>query len=234
MGWVALGVVPALAVTFAYNLATSGSLTKFPVSTQSGGYSTFGWGVRSIAPDTPPLNFNVGEAFSSMGTNLWALPTWIFGTYLTCGPAIYGAVKLWRTHRRDLRAADRTRRSVPGRVPRLVGQLADDQRPCSDSARTTTSRCSSPVSVLAARARRACRVRRNVLVGALVIGVVLTGIALPAKIDEKRTVEDASRAYDGQVQRGLRQRDGKPALVIQERRGASYIMEPYPFLAYRT
>ena len=34
-----------------------------------------------------------------MGTNLWALPTWIFGTYLTCGLAIYGAVKLWRTHR---------------------------------------------------------------------------------------------------------------------------------------
>ncbi len=66
---------------------------------QSGGFSAFGWGTRSIAPDTPILKFSVAEAFESMGTNLWSIPTWIFGTYLTCGLAVFGAVKLWRTNR---------------------------------------------------------------------------------------------------------------------------------------
>ena len=231
-GWVALGAIPALAVTFAYNLATTGSLTRFPVSAQSGGSSTFGWGVRSIAPDTPPLNFNVGEAFSSMGTNLWALPTWIVGTYLTCGLAIYGAVKLWRTHR-----------AICGLLIALAAVFPVGYLAWWASSLTTNGARSGlgphyylpvlvPIAVLAAHGLgELAASRRNVLVGALVIGVVLTGIALPAKIDEKHTVEDASRAYDGQVRRGLRQRDGKPALVIQERRGASYIMEPYPFLA---
>ncbi|HEY3721838.1 MAG TPA: hypothetical protein VGN59_00620 [Acidimicrobiia bacterium] len=231
-GWVALGVVPALAITFAYNLATTGALTRFPVSAQSDGYSTFGWGVRSIAPDTPPLNFNVGEAFSSMGTNLWALPTWIFGTYLTCGLAIYGAVKLWRTHR-----------AICGLLIGLAAVFPVGYLVWWASSLTTSGARSGlgphyylpvlvPVAVLAAHGiGELAASRRNVLVGALVIGVVLTGIALPAKIDEKHIVEDVSRAYDGQVQRGLRQRDGKPALVIEERRPASYIMEPYPFLA---
>ncbi len=232
VGWVALGVVPGLAITVAYNLATTGALTRFPVSAQSGGYSTFGWGVRSIAPDTPPLNFNIGEAFSSMGTNLWALPTWIFGTYLTCGLAIYGAVKLWGTHR-----------AICGLLIALVAVFPVGYLAWWASSLTTNGARSGlgphyylpvlvPVAALAAHGiGELAASRRNVLVGALVIGVVLTAIALPAKIDEKHTVEDASRAYDGQVRRGLRQRDGEPALVIQERRGASYIMEPYPFLA---
>ena len=231
-GWVALGVAPAFAVTLAYNLATTGSLVQFPVSVQSGGFSQFGWGTRSIAPDTPPLNFTIAEAFQSMGTNLWAIPTWIFGTYLTCGLAIFGTLKLWRTNR-----------AICGLLLGLIAVFPIGYLAWWASSLTTSGALTGlgphyylpmlvPLAILAAQGLgELAAQRRSVLIGALVIGVVLTGIALPPKINEKHTVEDASRTYSRQVTDGLRQRNGDPALVIQERRRSSYIMEPYPFLA---
>jgi hypothetical protein len=231
-GWVALGVLPFLAITLGYNLASTGKLTQFPVSVQSGGFSTFGWGTRSIAPDTPILNFSVSEAFESMGTNLWAIPTWIFGTYFTCGLAIFGAVTLWRTNR-----------AICGLLLGLIAIFPIAYLAWWASSLTTSGALTGlgphyylpvlvPLAILAAHGLgELAAQRRKVLIGALAIGVVLTAIALPPKINEKHTVEDASRTYVQQVKDGLRQRDGKPALVIQERRKTSYIMEPYPFLA---
>ena len=231
-GWVALGVMPGLAVTFAYNLASTGKLTQFPTSAQSAGYSAFGWGTRSIAPDTPPLDFSVVEAFQSMGTNLWAVPTWIFGTYLTCGLAVFGALRLWRTNR-----------AICGLMLGLIAVFPIGYLAWWASSLTTNGALTGlgphyylpilvPLAILASHgiAELAAQ-RRGVLIGALVAGIVLTAIALPPKINEKHKVEDASRTYAQQVNRGLRQRAGKAALVIQERRHASYIMEPYPFLA---
>ncbi len=231
-GWVALGIAPALVITFAYNLATTGGLFQFPVAVQSQGFSKFGWGVRSIAADTPKLNFTVAEAFESMGTNLFAVPTWMFGTYLTLAVAGFGAIRLWRTNR-----------AICGLLLGLtvvwpVGYLA-----WWASSLTTNGALNglgphyylpmlAPLTVLAAHgAGELVAHRRKVLIGGLAAAVMLTAIALPPKIGEKHGVDDASRKYSSEVKAGLRQRDGDPALVIQERRRSSYIMEPYPFLA---
>jgi hypothetical protein len=232
-GLVALGALPGIVVALAYNYATAGNLTEFPTTVQSAGYSKFGWGVRSIAPDTPPLDFHIGEAFESMGTNLWALPTWLFGTYLTLGFAVFGAVKLWRRQRATCALLLGLTFIWP------VGYLA-----WWASSLTTNGALNglgphyylpmlAPLAILAAHGiGELAEHRRAVLVGVLGLAVILTGIALVPKIDEKHIIEDSSREYSGQVTRGLRQRNGQPALVIEERRPrATYIMEPFPYLA---
>ena len=231
-GWVALGVLPALVIAVAYNLATTGSPLRFPVAVQSEGFSKFGWGVRSIAADTPELNFTVLEAVESMGTNLFAVPTWLFGTYLTLAVAGFGAYRLWKTNR-----------AICGLLLGLtfvwpIGYLA-----WWASSLTTNGALNglgphyylpmlAPLAVLAAHgAGELVEHRRKLLIGGLVAALLITAIALPPKINEKHGVDDASRKYSREVTAGLRQRDGEPALVIQERRRSSYIMEPYPFLA---
>ncbi len=231
-GWVALGVLPALALTLADNLATTGKLTEFPVTVQSGGYSKFGWGIRSIASDTPILDFHIGEAFSSMGTNLWAVPTWLFGTYLTLGLAVFGVIRLWREERAKCALLLGLTFVFP------VGYLV-----WWASSLTTNGALDglgphyylpmlAPLAIFAAHgAGELVANRRRVLIGGLAAMVVLTAIALPPKINEKHIVEDASRDYSRQVARGLRQRAGAPAIVTEERRKATYIMEPYPYLA---
>lgn len=231
-GWVALGIVPALVIAIAYNLSTTGSPLQFPVSVQSEGFSQFGWGVRSIAADTPKLNFNVAEAFESMGTNLFALPTWMFGTYLTLAVAGFGAFRLWRTNR-----------AMCGLLVGLTAVWPIGYLAWWASSLTTNGSLDglgphyylpmlAPLAVLAAHgAGELVAHRRKVLIGGLAAAVVLTAIAIPPKISEKDHVDEASRAYSRQVRAGLRQRDGEPALVIQEHRRSSYIMEPYPFLA---
>ena len=231
-GWVALGVVPALGITLAYNVVMTGKLLDFPVSAQSGGFSKLRMGHRSIAPDTPLLKFSVAEALQSMGTNLWAIPTWIFGTYLTCGLAVFGAVKLWRTNR-----------AICGLLVGMIAVFPVGYLAWWASSLTTSGALTGlgphyylpilvPLAILAAHGLGELAAhRRAVLVGVAVAAVALTAIALPPKIKEKQTVQDASGSYSRQVKDGLRQRDGKPALVIQERRRSSYIMEPYPFLA---
>ncbi|MGZ6977936.1 MAG: hypothetical protein ACXVJW_07500 [Acidimicrobiia bacterium] len=232
LGWVALGVAPTLVATFAYNVATTGKLLEFPVSVQSGGWSRFGWGVRSIGPDTPKLNFTVSEAVESMGTNLWAVPTWLFGTYLTLAIALFGAFRLWRTDRATCGLLLGLTIVFP------VGYLA-----WWASSLTTNGALTGlgphyylpmlvPLSVFAAHGVAELAIhRRVVLIGGVLAAILLTLIAVGPKLGEERRVAKASRTYSRQLQRGLRQRDGKPALVIQEHRKASYIMEPYPFIA---
>jgi Dolichyl-phosphate-mannose-protein mannosyltransferase len=231
-GWFALGLAPTIVIALLYNLATTGTLLEFPVSVQSGGFSKFGFGIRSIGPDTPKLNYTVQEAVESMGTNLWAVPTWLFGTYLTLALSAYGAFRLWKAER-----------AICGLLLGLtfifpVGYLA-----WWASSLTTNGALTGlgphyyvpmlvPLAIFAAYGIAELAVhRRAVLIGGVVVAIVLTGIAVQPKIAEQRRVAKASRIYSHQLQRGLKQRDGQPALVIQERRKSSYIMEPYPFLA---
>jgi hypothetical protein len=214
-----------------YNAALTGSPLTFPTTKQSDGWSTFGWGIRSIAPDTPELDFTVGKAFSSMGTNLWALPTWLFGTYLVLALAVYGGFRLWRTDREHCLLLLGIAAVFP------IGYLT-----WWASALTTNGALNGlgphyylpvlvPVAILAAHgAAEAVQQRRALLVGGVVAAVALTAIALPPKIDEKTDVAAVSRRYNREVERGLRQRDGEPAIVTQERRPVSYVMEPYPFI----
>jgi Dolichyl-phosphate-mannose-protein mannosyltransferase len=232
VGWVALGALVPVAVGLVYNVALTGSPLSFPTTVQSDGYSRFFWGVRSIAPDTPKLDFSVGEAFDSMGTNLWATPTWLFGTYFTLALAVVGGFKLWRTDRQ-------TCLLLIGLVVVFpVGYLA-----WWASSLTTNGALDGlgphyylpvlvPVAVLAAHGALELARHRRVLVAAgIVVAIAFSAIAIPPKLTEKSDVADVSRAYDRQVRDGIRQRDGHPALVVQEHRTTSYIMEPYPYLA---
>jgi hypothetical protein len=232
-GWVGLGLVPGVVTMLVYNAALTSSPLTFPTTKQSEGWSTFGWGIRSIAPDTPKLDFTVGEAFASMGWNLWALPTWLFGTYLVLALAAFGAFRLWRTDRERCLLLLGLAAVFP------IGYLT-----WWASSLTVNGAMSGlgphyylpvlvPVTILAAHGiAEAARHRRGLVIGGVVVAVVLTAIALPPKIDEKQDLATASRRYNRDVEAGLRRRDGAPAVVTQERRNrATYIMEPYPFLS---
>lgn len=231
-GWIALGALPVVAGALAYNVAVSGSPLEFPTTVQSEGFSQFGWGTRSVARDTPVIHFTVLEAFESLGSNLWAVPTWLFGTYLALGLAIFGAVRLWRTNR-----------AICGLLIGLTFVFPIGYLAWWASSLTTNGALNGlgphyylpvllPLAILAAHgAAEAARHRREFVVGGLAAAVVLTAIAIPPKISDKQDVTAKSRRYSDEVTDGLRRREGKPALVIQERRRSSYIMEPYPFLA---
>jgi hypothetical protein len=232
VGWLALGALPGLLVAGAYNVATSGNPLQFPTTTQSEGVSAFGWGVRSIAPDTPELNFTVAEAFESLGTNSWAVPTWLLGAYVTLGLAGWGAFRLWRTDR-----------AMAGILLGLVAVFPVGYLAWWASSLTTNGALNglgphyylpifAPIAVLAAEgAADLARHHRRVLVAAVAVGAVLTVVLVIPKVDEKQDLADSSRSYAGEVRAGLEQRATKPALLIQERRNATYVMEPYPFLA---
>jgi len=78
---VALGILPFVAVTLWYNAATTGSLLSFPNNTADP-LNTFGFGARRLLPTEAPMYYDLPSALSSLGANLWSVPSWLFG-----GPA---------------------------------------------------------------------------------------------------------------------------------------------------
>ncbi len=87
---VAAGAAPFVVVTLAYNLAVTGAAFEFATSAQSGGTAAFGWGRRALAPDYPPVNFTLLNAFRATAQNLAALPSWLLGSYVGIPLAAWG------------------------------------------------------------------------------------------------------------------------------------------------
>lgn len=234
-GWFAIGFVPLLALALAYNVGLTGNPLAFGTTVQSEGASTFFWGERSIAPDTPILDFTVGFAFGALRDNLWATPTWLFGTYLAVAAAVYGAVRYHRTE------GPRFWLLLAMTFVFPVGYLI-----WWASALTVGGAWNGigphyyvpmvvPLGILTAHGTAVAFARlrsgRTVAVVAVLAGaLVLTAISVLPKIDNKIEAADDHRA-DADVVREVEEAHDGRLLVIQERRRSPYVMEPYPFFA---
>jgi hypothetical protein len=98
VAWVALGFLPLLVATLAYNRHVTGSFTEFPI-VAADSRDTFGFGTRGMAARWTPTPFTAVMSAKGIGRNAWELPPFLFGSYLAL-PVI--AVGLW------LRRRDRT------------------------------------------------------------------------------------------------------------------------------
>ncbi|HEX5588309.1 MAG TPA: hypothetical protein VFZ17_13435, partial [Acidimicrobiia bacterium] len=96
LGLAALGFLPLLVATLAYNHHITGSFTEFPI-TAADSSDTFGFGLRSIGERWTPTNFTALLGVKGIGRNGWELPPFLFGSYVA---AALAAVGLW-LRRRD-------------------------------------------------------------------------------------------------------------------------------------
>ncbi|MBV8949918.1 MAG: hypothetical protein JOZ99_03510 [Actinobacteria bacterium] len=97
-GWLALGALPLVIATLAYNQHYTGSPTTFPI-TVADPLDKFGFGMRQIMPTFTPVNYGLGKALKSAAKNIFYLPLFMIGGYVGAALAAYG---LW------LRRRDRT------------------------------------------------------------------------------------------------------------------------------
>ena len=98
VAWTALGFLPLLVATLAYNRYVTGSFTEFPI-TAADPRDTFGYGLRSIGARWPTVEFTAIMGIKGVGRNGWELLPFLFGSYVTVALV---AVGLW------LRRRDRT------------------------------------------------------------------------------------------------------------------------------
>ena len=96
LGWAALGFLPLLVATLAYNRHITGSFTEFPI-TAADARDNFGFGLKSIGERWTPTNFTPWIAVKGVGRNAWELPPFLFGSYVAVALT---AVGLW-LRRRD-------------------------------------------------------------------------------------------------------------------------------------
>ncbi|MFI5046362.1 MAG: hypothetical protein ACHQIG_04810 [Acidimicrobiia bacterium] len=94
----ALGFLPLLVATLAYNRYVTGSFTEFPI-TAADARDTFGYGLRSIGTHWPAIEFTAGMGLRGVARNGWELLPFLFGNYLVVALVVAG---LW------LRRRDRT------------------------------------------------------------------------------------------------------------------------------
>jgi hypothetical protein len=93
--WTALGVLPLLIATLAYNKKVTGTFTEFPI-TAADPLDTFGFGLRRLMPTFGKDDYTVGSAIRSTGKNGLFLPLFLFGSYLGVVAAGFG---LWMRRR---------------------------------------------------------------------------------------------------------------------------------------
>ncbi|MFI5257983.1 MAG: hypothetical protein ACHQRK_12095, partial [Gemmatimonadales bacterium] len=87
--WAALGFLPLLVATLAYNRYVTGSFTQFPI-TAADPRDTFGFGTRSIGQRWATTDFGVVTAVKGVGRNGVELPPFLFGSYLGVAVAAAG------------------------------------------------------------------------------------------------------------------------------------------------
>lgn len=91
----ALGFLPLLVVTLAYNAHVTGSFTQFPI-TAADPLDTFGFGLRRIMPTFGKADYGVVQAVRSSGKQAGLLPVFLAGSYVLGALALWG---LWRGRR---------------------------------------------------------------------------------------------------------------------------------------
>ena len=97
-GWLAVGVLPLVVATLAYNQHLTASATTFPI-TVADPLDKFGFGLRQIMPTFGLADYGPGKVLKSAAKNVFYLPLFMIGGYVGAMVAAYG---LW------LRRRDRT------------------------------------------------------------------------------------------------------------------------------
>ena len=90
---VGAGLVPAVVVTLWFNWQATGSALAFPNVTADP-LNTFGFGSRRLLIGQPVINYNVHHAFGALGSNVRAVPSWLFGGPVLVVLALVGVVGL--------------------------------------------------------------------------------------------------------------------------------------------
>ncbi|MCL4293790.1 MAG: hypothetical protein KJ056_12305, partial [Acidimicrobiia bacterium] len=103
-GWLVVGALPLLAVTFIVNAHLMGSPWTFPQNV-AGSYNRFGFGPRRLfvekaADVSAEQVFTLARSVGAAWNNLLRSPRWVFGSVISVAAAFYAAVR-WR---RDGRA----------------------------------------------------------------------------------------------------------------------------------
>ena len=93
--WFALGLLPLVAVTLAYNVFITGKVTQFPI-TAADPLDKYGFGKRRIAQKFVATDYTIGDAFRSTGKNGFYVPLFLTGTYLG---VLVAAAGLWMRRR---------------------------------------------------------------------------------------------------------------------------------------
>jgi 4-amino-4-deoxy-L-arabinose transferase-like glycosyltransferase len=88
---IALGFVPFVVVTLAYNHHVTGSPTEFPI-TAAEPLNGFGFGPRRIEPTAETLDYTPRRALQAARDNFEHLPPWAFGGFAGIGIALVGVV----------------------------------------------------------------------------------------------------------------------------------------------
>jgi hypothetical protein len=94
-GWFALGLLPFVIVTVAYNKYITGSFTSFPI-TAADPLDKYGFGIRSIALQFKTTDYTIKDAVRSTGKNGFYVPLFLLGTYVGVLVAGWG---LWLRRR---------------------------------------------------------------------------------------------------------------------------------------
>lgn len=88
--WFAIGALPLVVVTLAYNAYITGKITQFPI-TAADPLDQFGFGHRRIALGYPITDYTVTTAIRSTGKNGLLVPLFLTGTYVGVLVAALGA-----------------------------------------------------------------------------------------------------------------------------------------------
>ncbi len=235
-----VGAAPLVALTLVYNGVVTGSLLEFPTSAQSRGTAAFGWGRRSLAPEFPPENFTILNAFRALARNIAALPSWLVGAYVGVPLAA------WGFQTRPVRDGPRLVLLVAMTFVFPIGYLAW-------WAITLTVEGAYvgigphyylpvlvPLSLLMAagirdlvrRARSGRRPQRILLALTALIAVAGTAAFVPSRLDNYRFVADVERHQAQPVLDSVAARPG-PLLVINQREPHPYVMLTHAVLANR-
>jgi hypothetical protein len=93
--WVTVGLVGPLLIALSLNAHLTGHPLTFPQAV-SGGSQGFGFGARRLAAGTDFVQYSLGRAVRSLGSNVVALPKWFFGGVVATALAVVSVIR----HRR--------------------------------------------------------------------------------------------------------------------------------------
>jgi hypothetical protein len=221
---VAAAAMPFVVVALLFNLATTGSLTTFPLSA-SDPRNRFGFGARGMQVGMTGVDYTVAEAVLALRRNLRSLPGWMFGGVVTI--ALAAGAALVRDHRRARLVLLLHLVLFPAGyffwwATALAGPLATNGI-------GPHYYVPSFVGLLILGADGLARVsRRNVVaaVGLVLAMVAVTAVNLPDKVDSTRLVTSWLRGVD----RPLDDVPDRSLVFIRTDGTRDFTLLRYPFL----
>jgi hypothetical protein len=232
-GWVAAGAVPVLAVDLAYNARTMGSPLALPF-TVTGPSDTVGFGQRGVFADRT-FNFGFGDGLRALAENLQWFPSWSFGGVVVFGLAGVAVVAAARSGWRHAPWVW----ALAGLAAVVCVGYVFFWSPFSMSIRWPGVQLLGPfyhlavlvpVAILGARGFDLLWQRpgaaRRAAVGAALVGVALTAVELPSKVDANAEVRDDYREVAHEVDA----LDLTSAVLVVPHGGHDGFLSPAPFL----